>query len=251
MTSREQIDLALREARAAAYPAGEYVGQESFMSGGEILALAGAAGVEPGVDVLDLCCGMAGPGRYLVQELGCRYLGVDRDPEAITLARERSSGLACRFAMATVPPLPAGEYDVVLLLETLLAFRDKAGLVSAVARALRPGGRFACTVEEGSPLTDAERAVMPEADTVWPIPLSDLVALLDRAGLHVTSRIDDSRSHLSVVERLIHELAARRAAIVTRVGAEPLDALLAGHRLWAAWLRAGRIRKIALVAQRE
>lgn len=250
VTSRERVDLALRDARVAAYPAGEYVGQESFMSAGEILALARAAGVGPGVDVLDLCCGLAGPGRYLVQELGCHYLGVDEDPEAVTLARERSSGLECRFATVAVPPLPAGEYDVVLLLETLLAFRDKGELVSAVARALRPEGRFACTVEAGAPLTDAERAVMPRKDTVWPVPLSDLVALLSRAGLRVTSRIDDSRSHLRVVERLVEELSARRAQIVAQVGADVLDELLAGHRLWASWLRTGRIRKIALVAQR-
>lgn len=247
VTSREQVDLALRDARVAAYP-GEYVGQESFMSAEEILALGRAAGIGPGVDVLDLCCGIAGPGRHLVQQLGCRYLGVDQDPDAVTLARRRSSGLPCRFVRAAVPPLPAGEYDVVLLLETLLAFQDKGELVFAVARALRPGGRFACTMEEGTPLTDAERAVMPQADTVWPIPWSDLVSLLGRAGLRVTSRVDNSRSHLRVVERLVEELTARRAPVVAQVGAEVIDELLAGHRLWASWLRAGRIRKIALVA---
>ncbi len=36
---------ALERARAAAFPAGEYVGQESFMRAGEIRALAHQAGV--------------------------------------------------------------------------------------------------------------------------------------------------------------------------------------------------------------
>ncbi len=52
---------ALERARAAAFPAGEYAGQESFMRASEISALARAAGVGPGVRVLDLCCGTAGP----------------------------------------------------------------------------------------------------------------------------------------------------------------------------------------------
>ena len=53
----------------------------------------------------------------------------------------------------------------MLLLETMLAFEDKDALVRAIAAALRPGGRFAFTLEEGPPLTAAERAAMPDADT--------------------------------------------------------------------------------------
>src|SRR5689334_17169534 len=50
---RAPFDRALRRARAAAYPPGEFVGQESFMTAGEIRALAIRAGVGPGVGVLD------------------------------------------------------------------------------------------------------------------------------------------------------------------------------------------------------
>jgi hypothetical protein len=61
---------ALRRAREAAYDSDEYVEQESFMRAGEIRALAERAGVARGVSVLDLCCGVGGPGRFLVRELG-------------------------------------------------------------------------------------------------------------------------------------------------------------------------------------
>ncbi len=77
---------ALRQAREAAYPPGEYVEQESLMRAGEIRALAGHAGIAPGVSVLDLCCGIAGPGRLLTRELGCDYLGVDSSASAIEIA---------------------------------------------------------------------------------------------------------------------------------------------------------------------
>ena len=58
-------------------------------------------------------------------------------------------------------------FDVVLLLETMLAFPEKERLLQGVSQALVTGGRFAFTLEEGVPLTDTERARMPDADTVW------------------------------------------------------------------------------------
>src|SRR5207245_143771 len=105
--------------------------------------------------VLDLCCGVAGPGRFITRELGCAYLGVDVSPSAIAIARERARDLPCDFAVARVPPVPPGPFDVVLLLETMLAFPEKGLLVDGVSRALIAGGRFAFTLEEGPPLTPA------------------------------------------------------------------------------------------------
>src|SRR4051794_1103672 len=88
---------ALQRARTSAYADGEFVGQESFMTAGEIRALAAQAGIGPGVRVLDLCCGTAGPGRFLTRELGCAYLGVDASASAVAIARERAGDLPCRF----------------------------------------------------------------------------------------------------------------------------------------------------------
>jgi ubiquinone/menaquinone biosynthesis C-methylase UbiE len=113
---RGPFDEALRRARAATYEPGEYVEQESFMRAGEIRTLAERAGIAPGYSVLDLCCGIAGPGRFLTRVFGCSYLGVDSSASAVAIARERARGLPCRFEVAHVPPLPAGTFDVVLLL---------------------------------------------------------------------------------------------------------------------------------------
>src|SRR5262245_66307836 len=90
------------------------------MRAGEIRTLAERAGVAPGVSVLDLCCGIAGPGRFITRELGCTYLGVDFSSSAIDIAREKAGDLPCRFEVARIPPIPPGSFDVVLLLETML-----------------------------------------------------------------------------------------------------------------------------------
>jgi SAM-dependent methyltransferase len=251
---RAPFDRALQRARVSAYAPGEFVGQESFMTAGEIRALAIEAGIGPGVRVLDLCCGVAGPGRLLALELGCSYLGVDASAGAIAIALARAraeEGQPCDFAIAQVPPLPAGSFDVVLLLETMLAFEDKDALVREIAAALRPGGRFAFTLEEGPALTAAERAVMPDAGTVWLTPLDVLAAALERAGLVVTFQQDLSRAHRAMVQALAGAFATDAADIAAQIGRRALDELLAAHRLWAEWLEAGRVRKLALVAERR
>jgi SAM-dependent methyltransferase len=247
---RAHFDRALHRARVSAYAPGEFVGQESFMTAGEIRALATQAGVGPGATVLDLCCGIAGPGRFLTRELGCAYLGVDASAGATAIARERSSGLPCRFAVTHIPPVPAGPFDVVLLLETMLAFADKEALVREIGAALEPGGRFAFTLEAGPPLTAAERAAMPEADTVWLTPLDEVAMFLDQAGLLVTWLEDHTRGHRAMAQALAGAFAADAQAIAAQIGRQALDQLLAAHWLWAEWLGEGRVRKLAVVAER-
>jgi SAM-dependent methyltransferase len=247
---RAPFDRALRGARASAYAPGEFVGQESFMTAAEIRALGAQAGIGPGVAVLDLCCGIAGPGRFLARELGCCYLGVDASPSAVGIARERARDLPCRFAVARIPPVPTGSFDVVLLLETMLAFEDKDALLREIFPALVPGGRFAFTLEEGLPLTAAERAAMPNADTVWLTPLDEIVASLERAGLVVTWQEDHSRAHRATAHALAGAFAADAEAIAAQIGPRALHVLLAAHRLWVRWLDEGRVRKLALVARR-
>lgn len=248
--TRAMYDDALLRARVAAYAPGEFVGQESFMTRSEILSVAHRAGIRPGVSVLDLCCGVAGPGRLVTTELGCTYLGVDRDEHAVDVARARSAGLDCRFEVGEVPPVPSGPFDVVLLLETLLAFPDKDALLSQASSALVPGGRFALTAEEGQPLTRTERDEMPGADTVWPIPLAELVTCLANVGLGVSWMSECTRAHRRVADSLIESLGSHQAAIAAEIGDDVVGDLLTSHRLWSTWLSTGRIRKFAVVAER-
>jgi len=241
---------ALGRARVAAYAPGEYVEQESFMRAGEILALARRAGIAPGTSVLDLCCGISGPGRFITRELGCTYLGVDLSSSAIDIARERARRLPCRFEVSRIPPIPGSGFDVVLLLETMLAFPDKDALVREIARALGAGGRFAFTLEEGLPLAESEREQMPDSDTVWLTPLEEMRTVLERSGLVVRWEGDLSQSHRAVADSLIDAFVHDAADISAQIGARALEELLTAHRLWSDWLRTGRVRKIAFVAEK-
>ncbi len=241
---------ALERAQATAFPVGEYVGQESFMRAAEVRRLARQARVGPGVSVLDLCCGVAGPGRMITAESGCRYLGIDHSARSLTTARQLAGNLPCRFEQAHLPPLPEGRFEVVFLLETMLAFPDKDALAAEVARVLEPGGRFAFTVEEGRPLTQQERAQMPAADTVWPIELAELTGVLRDAGLAVTWRQEHSSAHGAIATALLGRYRADSPQIAGQIGTQATAELITAHQLWSDWLGSGRVRKFAMVAEK-
>jgi SAM-dependent methyltransferase len=219
------------------------------MRAAEIRMLARQARVGPGVSVLDLCCGVAGPGRMIAAESGCHYLGVDQSASALAAARQLAGNLPCRFERAHLPPLPAGRFEVVFLLETMLAFPDKDALAGEVARVLAPGGRFAFTVEEGQPLTQQERARMPAADTVWPIGLSELTCVLRGAGLTVIWQQDCSSSHHAIATALLGCYRADSAQIAGQIGTRATADLITAHQLWSDWLGSGRVRKFAMIAE--
>jgi len=221
------------------------------MQAAEVRRLAHQARVGPGVSVLDLCCGVAGPGRMITAESGCRYLGVDHSASALATARRLAGNLPCRFDQAHLPPLPEGRFEVVFLLETMLAFPDKGALAGEVARVLEPGGRFAFTVEEGRPLTQQERARMPAADTVWPIELTELTSVLRDAGLAVTWRQEHSSSHQAIATALLRCYRADSAQIADQIGTQATAELIAAHQLWSDWLGSGRVRKFAMVGEKK
>ena len=89
---------------------------------------------------------------------------------------------------------------------------------------------------------------MPGADTVWLTPLDEMLALLQGAGLTVRWQEESERVAPRVADSLIDAFAADAAAISAQIGSETLDGPLVSHRLWSDWLRDGRVRKFAFVA---
>lgn len=99
----------LWEARQEGFAAGEFVGQQSFVSVTELRWLASRARVGAGLRVLDVCCGLAGPGLWLAGEYGCAYLGIDADEATIATARRRAAAAVCaKFEVHRLPPIPPG-----------------------------------------------------------------------------------------------------------------------------------------------
>lgn len=91
---------------------------------------------------------------------------------------------------------------------------------------------------------------MPDADAVWLTALDAMAASLERARLVVTWQEDHSHSHRATAWALADGFAADADDIAVQIGRRALDELLAAHRLWIGWLDEGRVRKLALDAER-
>ncbi len=106
-----------------------------------------AAGLEPGMQVLDLGSG-AGHVALLASRLvgpEGRVLGVERDPQAVSDARERAAAAGvsnAQFVVGDVQTLEAvdGTFDAVISRLILLYLPDPAGALRQAASRVRRGG---------------------------------------------------------------------------------------------------------------
>lgn len=108
-----------------------------------------AAGISPGMRVLDIGCG-TGDLSLVVSELvgpGGRVTGVDRAPEALAAARDRfafhglSNGEFVDHDLAT--GAPAGVFDAVVGRLVLVHLPDPVETLRRLTAAVRPGGVIA------------------------------------------------------------------------------------------------------------
>lgn len=108
----------------------------------------------PGTTLVDLGCGLGGPGLWLARATGTRLTGVDWSPVAVEIARERAdawlpSGRA-EFRTGTFADtgLPEASADTVVSVDALVLAPDPEAAFREVRRILRPGGRLLFTAAE-------------------------------------------------------------------------------------------------------
>jgi ubiquinone/menaquinone biosynthesis C-methylase UbiE len=117
--------------------------------------------------VLDVCCGLGGPARWIAHQVGCAVTGLDLTQSRIDSARRLTArvGLDDRVDFvqgdATVMPLPDARFDRVYGQEAWVHIPDKDALLSECRRVMRPGGVLVFTdIVSRVPLTNAEAALM-------------------------------------------------------------------------------------------
>jgi sarcosine/dimethylglycine N-methyltransferase len=114
-------------------------------------SLAQAAGIKAQHRVLDVCCGLGGPARYLAYRYGCKVVGLDFTESRFLAAQRltRLTGLdhlvSFRHGNALAMPFDAAEFDVAIGQEAWCHVPDKARLIAECARVVKPGGVIAFT----------------------------------------------------------------------------------------------------------
>ena len=114
-------------------------------------ALACHAKINESTHVLDLCCGLGGPARYLAYHHGCRVTGVDMNTDRLAGAvrlTERTKlqdRVLFHHANALQTGLADETFDVIVSQEAFCHIPDKKTLIAECVRLLKPGGRIVYT----------------------------------------------------------------------------------------------------------
>jgi ubiquinone/menaquinone biosynthesis C-methylase UbiE len=143
----------------------------------------------PAETILDLGCGLGGPGRFLADRFGCSVLGIDLLPLRIELAQalaemtDTTDRVSYRVADATHLDLPDSSFAQVWMLDVSMHIRNKRALFGEIARVLQPGGLLVMHEQTG-PLPPSMRPLMRQAPYIAPT-LPQLIRYIETDGLRL------------------------------------------------------------------
>jgi sarcosine/dimethylglycine N-methyltransferase len=160
--------------------------------------LAKAGDFRPEHRVLDVCCGLGGPARWIAHQIGCSVTGLDLTQSRIDSARRLATRVGLDHLVnfvqgdATAMPLPDAQFDRVYGQEAWVHIPDKDALLSECRRVLRPGGILAFTdIVSRVPLTGAEVAQMSSEMHFPSIVTADRYLEAAKASGFAVERYDD------------------------------------------------------------
>ena len=157
----------------------------------ELLVSLLRAGLDTQVaSALDLGCG-TGLCAPLLRPLARRLAGVDLSEKMLDKARETGlyDELACADILAWLEGRH-GEWELVLAADVLVYFGELAPLFGRVARALRPGGRFAFSVEALAPARENAAGYAITASNRFAHAPAYVGACAAQAGFTVMAQLD-------------------------------------------------------------
>jgi SAM-dependent methyltransferase len=167
----------------------------------DVLAAVGIAG---GTErVVDLCCG-DGLFTLPLAERAKHLVAIDLDPEMIERARARLAGAAnCDFRVGDaydIAALAGAPADVVLIANTFHGVPDKDRLARAVARALRPGGRFIVVNWHRRPREETMVLGQPRGPrTEMRMEPDEVAAIVEPAGFELSRVVELPPYHYGAV----------------------------------------------------
>jgi trans-aconitate 2-methyltransferase len=150
---------------------------------------------KPGERILDVGCG-TGQLTSEIAQSGAIVVGVDRSPEMIAAARQNYPDLQFDVADITATGYE-GEFDAVFSNAALHWVKNQEGAITAIARALKPGGRLVFEMGGHGNIQQIWKAAMqslaaigvqdPEALSPWFYPsIGEYAPMLEKRDLEVT-----------------------------------------------------------------
>ena len=194
-------------------------------------ALARAAGIDENSLVLDVCCGLGGPARYLARNYGCQVTGIDLTASRVSGAERLSAlvGLSERVSFRTANALDNSfadeSFDVVVSQEAWAHVPDKQRLIAECVRVVKRGGRLAFTDIVARPETSdaARRRLEREMAFYEPETFEGYQKLLSTAGCTVVAAVDLSQAWARILFDRLAMYRSLKGQTVERFGAEHFE----------------------------
>jgi len=156
-------------------------------------------GVEPGVRLLDVGCGIGGTAR-MAAVAGASVTGIDLTPEFVETARTLSNRVGLgdprtEFVVTAGESMPIGDatFDAAVMVHVGMNIPDKTAVFAEVHRVLRPGGRFAVY----------EQMRTGDGDLPYPLPWAE-----DERSSFVET-VADYRAHLEAAGFTVDDVEDR------------------------------------------
>jgi ubiquinone/menaquinone biosynthesis C-methylase UbiE len=220
----------------------------SFLTLEEMRDMARELRLHDGATLVDLACGMGGPGLWIAREANARLIGLDISHVALEHARARAAGagLADRATYArgefARTGLDTATVDGIMTVDALQYAPDKQAAVDEIARVLRPDGRFVFACFEFDPVRVAGLPIFG-AD-----PVGDYRPHLERGGFDVL-RYEETPAWRDRVTAAYQAVIDAKSALEGELGEVPYNTLTGEMRLTLE-LRPYR-RRVFAVAQKR
>jgi SAM-dependent methyltransferase len=211
------------EVRRAAF--GKDVGQNSWLTVGELERFVSRLQLRSAARLLDVGCGSGGPSLRVACLTECQVVGVDLYDEAVAegtrLAREAGLEGRASFVQADASdtlPFEDGSFDAILCIDAINHLSDRPRVVGDWARLLRPGGRLLFTdpVVITGILDSEEIALRTSIGYFLFVPAGETERLLVNAGLIVVD-VEDTTGDLSEIASRRRDARAERAQALRQI----------------------------------
>lgn len=209
--------------------------------------------------VLDVCCGLGGPARWLAHRIGCRVTGLDFTLSRVEAARRLTrrvglqAGVDFTHGDATAMPLAANTFDVVISQEAWLHIPDKPAVVRECARVLKPGGTLAFTdvTLRVALSAEEERRMGAEMQAPEIASVDRYLELLAAGGLALASNEDLSAQWTAVLVKRLAMYRTLKDTTVAKFGAAHFEAWDRTYSFFVGLFAAGKLGGARLVARRQ
>jgi ubiquinone/menaquinone biosynthesis C-methylase UbiE len=172
--------------------------------------LATAAGLKPGMRVLDIGCNIGQITLHLAGEFGCDAIGIDASRAAIETAQIRVQAkplprpVVFHLLDARAMPFDEGEFDAIVSKDTFVNISPKTQLLAELWRVLKPGAWLAFTdwMQGNSTATPALETWLEfkKAEPFDMVSLAGYRQLLQEAGFSsivLRDRGEEFRRHIA------------------------------------------------------